>query len=60
MNRNRVGEILSRDRGSRSRHFGGMLGRRLGLTGIGWVEYWVEMVGAGVGMLVGYSVGGLV
>ena len=30
------------------------------LTGIGWVEYWVEMVGAAVGILVGYSVGGLV
>jgi hypothetical protein len=32
MNRNRVGEILSRDRGSRSRHFGGMLGRRVGIN----------------------------
>ena len=32
MNRNRVGRILGRDRGSRSRHFGGMLGRRVGIN----------------------------
>ena len=31
MNRNRVGEILGRNRCRSSRHFGGILGRRVGM-----------------------------